>query len=243
MKDVPDYESAYRDLRVRLTDVLASADQAALDAVAPATPEWRVRDVAAHLAGVCDDFVHGRMADVAATGSLLVAVSSLERVNDWTDAQVARRAEWSIDQVLDDWAEQAVQVEATMNALHPAIGQMVVDAVTHEHDIRGGLGMRGGRNSPAMVIAVDWLLYPLSKRLKNDGLGTLRIQHEGGVAELGAGAPVTRLGTTRFEFVRAVTGRRSMAQMRAMGWDGPLDPRVLILASDLFSPRPTDLVE
>jgi hypothetical protein len=243
VSETPDYESAYRDLRLRVTDVLRLADRVALDAVAPATPEWRVRDVAAHLAGVCDDVVHGRMADVAATGSLLVEVNRLDRVNDWTDAQVARRAEWSIDRVLDDWAEQAVQVEATMNALHPAIGQMVVDAVTHEHDIRGGLGTPGARDSAAMVIAVTWLLHPLSKRLKNDDLGTLRIEHEGGVVELGAGTPVTQLSTTRFEIVRAVTGRRSMAQIDAMGWNGPLDSSVLILASELFPPRTTNLVE
>ncbi len=243
MSDIPDYESAYRDLRVRVTDLLRSAEPAALDAVAPATPEWRVRDVASHLAGVCDDAVHGNMGGVVAQGELLVTVNNAERVNNWTDAHVTKRADWPIDQVLDDWAEHAVQVEASMNALHPAIGQMVADAVTHEHDIRGGLETPGARDSAAMVIAVDWVLRLLSKRLTRDALGTLRIEHEGSGVELGAGEPVTRLGTTRFEIARVVTGRRSMAQIHAMGWDGPLDPSVLVLAPELLPPRTTDLVE
>jgi len=243
VSDIPDYESAYRDLRVRVTDLLRSAEPAALDTVAPATPEWLVRDVAAHLAGVCDDAVHGNMGGVVAQGDLLVTVSKPGRVNDWTDAHVTKRADWPIDQVLDDWAEHAVQVEASMNALHPAIGQMVADAVTHEHDMRGGLGTPGARDSVAMVIAVDWVLRLLSKRLTREALGTLRIEHEGSVVELGAGEPVTRLGTSRFEIARAVTGRRSMAQIHAMGWDGPLDPSVLVLAPELLPPRTTDLVE
>jgi hypothetical protein len=130
-----------------------------------------------------------------------------------------------------------------MNALHPAIGQMVTDAVTHEHDIRGGLGIPGARDSVAMVVAVDWALHLLSRRLTRDGLGTLRIEHEGGVIELGGGEPVTRLRTTRFEIARAVTGRRSPAQIQAMDWDGPLDPMVLVLAPELLPARTTALVE
>lgn len=243
MSDIPDYASAYRELRVRVTDLLRSVEPEALDAIAPATPEWRVRDVAAHLAGICDDAMHGNMGGVASAGGLLVSVGDETRVNDWTDAQVAKRADWPIDRVLDDWAEHAVQIEATMNALHPAIGQMVADAVTHEHDMRGGLGTAGARSSTAMVIAVNWMLRTLSKRLTKDGRGTLRIEHEGGDIALGDGDPVTRLRTTRFEIARVATGRRSMAQIRAMDWDGPLDPGVLLLAPDFFPAREADLVE
>ena len=243
MAEVPDYASAYRELRVRVTDLLRSVEPDGLEAVAPATPEWRVCDVAAHLAGICDDAVHGNMGDVASGGGLLVSVGDATRVNDWTDAQVAKRADWPIDRVLEEWAEHAVQIEATMNSLHPAIGQMVADAVTHEHDIRGGLGTPGARASTAIVVAVNWMLWPLSKRLTKDALGTLRIEHEGGDVAFGDGDPVTRLRTTRFEIARVATGRRSMKQIQAMDWDGPLDPGVLLLAPDFFPPRSADLVE
>jgi hypothetical protein len=215
MSEIPDYESAYRDLRIRVTDLLRSAEPNALD----------------------------NMGAIEAGRELLVRVNQPNVVNDWTDAQVAKRAEWPIDQVLDDWAEHAARIEPGMNALHPAIGQMVADAVTHEHDIRGGLGTPGARESAAMVTAVNWALRLLGMRLEAEGLGTLLIEHEGGVVELGSGEPVTRLVTTRFEIARVVTGRRSMKQIHEMRWDGPLDPGVLVLAPELLTPRPTDLVE
>ena len=243
MTNRPDYGSAYRELRLRVGDLLRSAEPASLDAIAPATPEWRVRDIAAHLAGICDDALHGNMGDVASAGDLLVGVDDPTLVNNWTDRQVTKREDWPIEQVLDNWAEHAVQLEPSMNRLHPAIGQMVADAVTHEHDIRGGLGTPGARDSTALVIAFNWVLHPLSRQIKKDALGTLRIQHEGGEVALGAGDPVTRLRTTRFEIARVVTGRRSMAQIQTMDWDGPLDPGVLLPAPKFFPPRPTDLVE
>ena len=244
MSETPDYGGAYRDLRVRVTDLLRSVPPADLDAIAPATPEWRVRDLAAHLAGVCDDGLHGNLGSVTSAGSdLVVGVDDPEAVNSWTDVHVTKRADWPIEQVLDNWAELAEQVEPTLNALHPAIGQLLADAVTHEHDIRGGLGKPGDRDSAAMVIGVDWLLRLMSKLLKRDIDGTLRIEHEDGAVDIGTAEPVTVLRTTRFEILRVVTGRRSMEQMRAMDWNGPLDPSVLIVAPGLYPPRATDLIE
>jgi uncharacterized protein (TIGR03083 family) len=229
MTDSPDYASAYRELRTRVSDLVRSADPAALDATAPATPAWRVRDVVAHMAGVCDDVAHGNMEGVASDA--------------WTDAQVAKRADWSMEQVLDDWAEHSAQVEAVMNDLGPAIGQMLADAATHEQDIRGALGVVGERESPAGAIGIDWALPIIGMRLQSEGLGTLRIEHEDGTEVLGEGEPVTTLRTTRFELSRAMTGRRSEAQMRNMDWDGPLDRNVLNLNTTLFNPPTSDLIE
>jgi len=229
VSEVPDYESAYRDLRVRVTELLRDAGSDELERFAPATPQWRVRDIAAHLGGVCDDIAHGNMDGVGS--------------NPWTDAQVAKRADWPIEQLLDDWAEHSTAIESSLHALHPAIGQMLADAVTHEHDIRGALASPGARDSEALVIGVDWSLPIISARLVREGSGTLRIEHEVGVEELGEGEPVTRLRADRFELARAMTGRRSRAQMEAMDWDGPLDRSALVLALDVFTPPAADLIE
>jgi hypothetical protein len=230
MTDNPiDYASAYHDLRVGLMDVLRDADSAALDAVAPATPAWRVRDVAAHMAGVCDDVANGNINGVGS--------------DSWTDTQVAKRRDWAIEKVLDDWDEHASKIEPNMNDLAPAIGQMLADAATHEQDILGALGAPGRRDSAAGVIGVEWALDILGARIAHQGLGTLRIEHEAGVKEIGKGEPVTNLRASRFELGRAMTGRRSVAQMRALDWDGPFDPEELVLARGLFEPPTADLVE
>jgi len=39
----------------------------------------------------------------------------------------------------------------------------------------------------------------------------------------------------------ALTGRRSLDQMRAFGWDGEVLPELLVFG--IFTPRPTPLVE
>ena len=227
--EAPDYASAYRELRTRVTELVRDMDPAQLDAVAPATPSWRVRDIVAHMAGVCDDVAHGNLEGVGSDA--------------WTDAQVEKRRERPIDEVLDDWNEHALQVEAVMNDLGPQMGQMLADAATHEQDIRGALGRPGGRESDAGRIGVEWALPLLGMRLAAQGKGTLRIEHEDGTAEIGHGDPVTTLRTTRFELSRALTGRRSHAQMAALDWDGPLDPGELVLAPGLFDPPAADLVE
>jgi len=52
---------AYKALRGRVREVVEGSDPAALDAIVPATPEWRARDVLAHMVGVTDDVVNGRL--------------------------------------------------------------------------------------------------------------------------------------------------------------------------------------
>ena len=130
---VSDYEAAYRDLRERVTELLADRTDAELEQVAPATPAWRVRDVVSHMAGVCDDIANGNMDGVA--------------TDAWTQAQVDKRRDWPF---VDD-ARRLVRarrgVEPQMNGIGQPIGQMVFDAWTHEQDVRGALGVVGGRDS------------------------------------------------------------------------------------------------
>ena len=44
-----------------------------------------------------------------------------------------------------------------------------------------------------------------------------------------------------FELFRAMTGRRSLDQIRAFGWEGEPAPELLVFP--IFTPRPTPLVE
>ena len=57
----------------------------------------------------------------------------------------------------------------------------------------------------------------------------------------GTGTPVATLRIDEFEFVRALTGRRSLDQIAAYHWDGTFAPEHLVLAR--FVPRPEPLVE
>lgn len=90
----------YGDVRARVSDILRSADTDALDASAPATPEWRVRDIGGHLSGICADIVTGNLDGVAS--------------DPWTAAQVEARRAWPVERLLTEWDEMGTRVEATI---------------------------------------------------------------------------------------------------------------------------------
>jgi uncharacterized protein (TIGR03083 family) len=225
-----DHAGEYRQLRTRVVGLVRSCDAATLESTPPATPEWRIRDVLAHLSGVCADIVNGNLDGVT--------------TDPWTAAQVDTRRDWTVDRLLEEWEEQGTKVEGVIRSVPhlPDWNTFLFDAATHEQDIRGALGLPGGREAPALVIGVEWGLEMIGMRYDADGKGRLRVEHEGGVSEAGTTDPVTTVRTTRFELGRAMTGRRSVAQMKAYDWDGPRPQEDLLLA-DFFTPPATDLVE
>ena len=116
---------------------------AALDQIAPATPEWRVHDVLAHLVGVTDDVVNGRLDGIAS--------------DPWTAAQVDARRDRSVAELLAEWDERraAVRDGARRRAARVG-GQALFDAATHEHDLRHALGAPGARDCDAVAIAFEF---------------------------------------------------------------------------------------
>jgi uncharacterized protein (TIGR03083 family) len=224
-----DYSSAYKSLREQLTELLLEREAAELEQVAPATPEWRVRDVASHLAGVCDDVANGNMAGAPS--------------NAWTQAQVDKRLVWPFPRVLDDWSEHGTAVESFMNDIGSAMGQMVFDAWTHEQDVRGALGVPGGREGAALDIAFGWFVETNQAAAKPEQPGTLVLLTEVGETRLGPHAEATTtIRATRYEFLRSVTGRRSVRQLQSLDADG-VPPHEVLFNNEIFRPAETDIVE
>jgi uncharacterized protein (TIGR03083 family) len=222
-----DCADAYRALRVRVTELVVASDPDALDALAPATPEWRVRDILAHMSGVNTDIVNGNLSGVASDA--------------WTDAQVATRRDWAVEQILEEWETNGSAVEANAAMLGSAAGQWVYDACTHEHDIRHALGAPGERDSDAVGIAFGWGTDMLGRRLDGQGMAGLVLETGDDAKAVGAGEPRATVRVDRFEVIRAMTGRRSVAQIEAYDWDGP--PQAAHLVLGMFTPRAADFVE
>ena len=224
-----DYSAAYKSLREQLTDLLAEREAAELEQLAPATPEWRVRDIVSHMAGVCDDVVNGNMAGAPS--------------NAWTQAQVEKRLDWPFPRVVDDWTEHGTAVESFMNDIGGAMGQMVFDAWTHEQDVRGALGQPGGRDGDALDIAFDWFVDANVTAATPEQRGTLVLVTEVGEARLGPhSAATTTIRVSRYEFLRSVTGRRSLRQVQSLDFDG-VPPHEVLYDSDVFRPAATDIIE
>jgi uncharacterized protein (TIGR03083 family) len=217
-----DYAQTYHDTRGRVIDLVGNLDQQQLDTIAPATPEWRVRDIVAHLTGVCADILAGNLGGVATDG--------------WTARQVDDRRDVPFDEMLREWEEKGAAIEALVPDFpEVAVGQMITDTATHEQDVRGALDTPGGRDSDAVDIAVHWGAQML------DGSQPLRLETDAGALDVGDGTPVATVEASRFELLRAMTGRRSLDQMRAYGWEGAPCPERLILR--IFTPRAEPLVE
>lgn len=211
------HAAVYRELRTRVRGVIDGLDQGALERVVPATPAWRAHDVLSHLVGVPEDVVHGRLDGIAS--------------DSWTQAQVDRRTAASTAELLAEWDEYGPQFEAMLAGAPAEIaGQAIFDAATHEHDLRNALDRVGARDSDAITCGWDWIVDARTRA----GAAAICFVVETGEHVSGAGEVVARVEAPRFELFRAVSGRRTAAEIAGYEWDREASPS-LLLASDIFS--------
>jgi uncharacterized protein (TIGR03083 family) len=223
------HAAAYRAVRERVTALVRSAEPEALDAIAPATPQWRARDVLAHLVGVATDVVDGNVADAAA--------------DQWTAVQVEARYDRTIEALIDEWEDSGPQVETFVLALPTVVtDQLVADAVTHEHDLRHAFGCPGARDSDAITIGVTWVIGALGRVYDTAGTGATRFESEAVTATAGTGPLDATVRASTFELGRAIAGRRTVAEIAAYEWSPEPRPE-RVLALPFFTPPATSLGE
>ncbi|WP_240629659.1 maleylpyruvate isomerase N-terminal domain-containing protein [Mycobacterium colombiense] len=211
--------AAYRLIYERV-DALLRGRAGIAELVVPACPGWTIRQVVAHLTGVAQDII-----------SL-----NLERkgTGPWADAQVARLHGHGIDELLDLWGQSLDAVSANLDLASDAgVCQLVFDTVTHEHDIRGALGESGLRTGdPAFKAALSFVTTMGDQFIRQAELPALRLcTPTVGSVQLGdprAARGRVALSISDFEALRAFGGRRSVAQLRALPWEG--DPAELMSA-------------
>jgi uncharacterized protein (TIGR03083 family) len=222
-----DYAGAYCALRGRVIALIRSATDEQLDAHAPATPEWRTRDVLAHLTGVTADILSGNLDGVG--------------TDPWTKVQVDARRDRTVAELTEEWETNGPQIDPLISSFGVIAGQFLGDAVTHEHDIRGALDAPGARDSEGLAIGFVWLGSRVGEIRDGAEAGALTVETEAGPYTFGNGPPTETCATSRFDFVRASTGRRSVEQIAAWDWDG--EPRPELLVMPIFAPRPDPLIE
>lgn len=222
-----DTTTAYDRTRERITDLARDLDAATGARPAPACPAWTVRDLLAHVVGVTADILAGT---VDRTGS-----------ETWTARHVETRAGTDVAGLLDEWSRTGPQLVAALpdGALPD---QAVFDIVTHEHDLRHAIGRPGAQDDEAVVIGLGFVghLWPLVA----GSLGVPPVRIVAGDREMVVGdAPATTLHLSPFEALRACTGRRSAAQLRAYDWGTDPTPWLPAFTWGPFSPSAVDIVE
>ena len=180
---------SYIALRARVINLLRSTPESSGDIAVPCTPAWTVRQLAAHVVGVPEDILAGRMEGVASDA--------------WTDAQVERFGDLTLTELADLFEASAPQIDAILhNFPQPIISQFVMDAVTHEQDMRSALGVPGGRDSKAVEGGVGFFLNLIE------------------VSDPPLFTELTNTSASSWDVLRSLTGRRTVEQMNASGLDG-----------------------
>lgn len=222
--------AAYAGTRRRTTELLRAADAGVGDRLVPACPEWTVAELVAHMCGVCVDVLAG---NIAGAGT-----------DPWTAAQVEAFVGTPLPAILDRWDEVGPQVEVLLPAV-PAqsTSQMVFDLTTHEHDLRGALDQPGGRDADAIRVGLGFLLTAIDGLIREHGLDGLEVTTGDEVLMVGDGDPRVQLNAAPFELFRALGGRRTLDEVRALDWSADPAPYLDRLFGGPLRPPTASLAE
>lgn len=184
----------------RVSALLAGADDEVAARPVPACPRWTVRQTLAHLVGVPADILAG----------------NLERAgrDEWTQAQVDARADRTIAELLAEWARTGPQVAPGL--VGPLGGQPVFDAVTHELDLRGALGLPAEADADVLAEALRWLVPNFGRAVVRRGSPALQLVADSGSWLCGEGEPAGVLAGSNVDVLRSISGRRTKEQVAAL---------------------------
>lgn len=211
--------------------VLALGDQITAEqseATVPATPDWTVRQLLAHLTGLTTDALADRMD---------------ENVSDeWTAGHVRDRADAGIADILAELRGNGDGIrELITGGRQSEVGGLAVDLTVHEQDLRGAINDPGAR-ADAVRAGLDFFVGVLAAKITAATLPAVELRSEGWSAVAGKGDPEATVRADGYELYRALSGRRSEAQVRAFDWSGDPAPYVGIFGA--FGPlRHSDLTE
>lgn len=220
-----DLGAVYRTTRERVEALVAALSPSQQATVVSGCPHWTVRDLVAHLTGVAADSVAGRLEG--------------RGTPPWTAAQVSDRRGRSLEELLGEWRAAAAPLEATLSADGRGGRRLVIDTVTHEHDLRGALHLPPPEvtvDDEAYALAFRSYLAAAGERAVEAGLPPLVVVTPDGPFPVGEGPGPVTARTTRHELFRALAGRRSEHQVRAWRWSADPDPWLDVL--NQFGPLP-----
>lgn len=179
---------AYRTVRGNICELALDSPGVAGKPV-PACPEWTVRDLVAHLAGNCAGMLGAPAPDGAGLADQVTA-----------------------------WSAAARQVESLAQAGGMNIARLLMDAFTHELDLREALGLEPPADHPAYPIAFDVVAGGLAWSITARGLPALRLATNGMSWDAGPGRPAATVTAPRHDLYRCLTGRRTPAEIAALDW-------------------------
>jgi hypothetical protein len=216
----------WADAYARITEFAADFGDHDLAVTVPGTPKWSVRELMCHVVGSPIDLVAGKFEGAGG--------------DEWTQRQVDARAGCGLAQLLEEWDGARGSIEAAARA-GDLPSPVAFDILTHESDFRGALQLPRTDDPLALRFVTDGFAARAVKVAAKKELPVLELV----ASDTGwrAGAPGGVAATaTEHEWTRALTGRRSNAQVAAYDWTGDPSPYLDLLSP--FGPlRDHDVVE
>jgi len=190
--------------------VIGLARAANADCSVPSCPDWTVRDVLAHLAGLCEDWVAQNL-DGYGSG-------------EWTEAQIRRFAGDAPVEIIRRWEAAVEDFSALPDdpVMGPPSRWAFGDGVIHEADLRGALD-RGRVPHDAMALSLKGSISRWRQVLAGAGTPSLLL-HMRDLRDWRLGSPddpgAVSVEAPAYEVFRALAGRRSRAQVGSWDWQG-----------------------
>lgn len=205
----------YRQVRENITLLLADHPGTG-DRIVPACPQWTVRDVVAHLTEICDRVIT-RFGGEPCPVPEAASVAELLRL----------------------WNERGSEADTLLAADGEGKSRgdiMVMDAFTHELDLRYALGVPLPETHAAWLRGFEVLVSGLGAALKGHGLPGMRIETEGATWIAGTEPVAAVLSGPPADLYRSLAGRRSPAQITALSWLGDPEPWLRAFTWGPFAP-------
>lgn len=235
---VPDLAAAFSEIRRSLAEQLATLDEADWHAPIPTRPSWTVKDTLAMLSGFAEALILGRWtedySDAWSDGSLR------EKLHQSFEAMIAERRTRTGREILTEWEANAPRLQRMMTGEEsfPPGTQAFAPygylwaVVQNAHNIWSALGVVAkARDAEATRLCLESAVIWLDMRLQATGLPALRLRTGNREWVVGDGAPGATVTAPAFDLFRALSGRRSLDQIRAFSWEGDPEPYL-----NVFSP-------
>lgn len=240
----------YAATKALLLGAVADAGDGGRATVVPASPEWTIADVVAHVATIASEMTTGPLVVDFDLMSVWRDDEQRDRLNAWTGTGVELLRSLSFADVVNAWdtaCERLVlMLEGTApfpDGIPPFVGVVLTtDLAVHTADVLGALGRPV--STPGDDVALGAYTFMVGGRIDQLGLPALELRTPEGeaVGRLGQSPDVGATATApRTDLIRALSGRRSTRQIAAFAWDGDPAPYLEVLPA--YGPRVDDLVE
>ena len=211
-----DLPAIWHETRNRVAELVRTLPESAAGTAVPTVPGTSVRDVLAHLIRAAT-----AAADDRADGQVLLALPSV----DGADASVR------LNELLVAWEKASEAIQGCLVSDAELASIVITDLAMSEHDLRTALGAPGARDDIAVKVALDELSGRFSDRVTSANLSSLRVTVEQWGTIAGDGRANSCVVADRFEFVRAMSGRRSADEIRRWNWGVEPDPYLPVISA------------